>query len=75
MSKFFLTTFLLAFALFFPAFAQSGQEWRLKVSLTSLEYTRNEEAAPFLILLSEQADVNGAKLIYRDLALAGIAYI
>lgn len=60
MKKIIFTSFAFAFAFAF-SYAQSGQEWKLKVSPSLLEHTRNGASAPFLILMSEQADVNGAK--------------
>ena len=72
MRKFTLTT--LALALAFTSFSQPGQEWKLKVSPSLLEHTRDGQSSPFLILLSTQADVSGASQLHSKDAKATYVY-
>ena len=56
------------------AFNASSQEWKHKVSPSLLENTRGGEAAPFLILLTEQADVRGAAQIHSKTGKAAFVF-
>jgi serine protease AprX len=62
MNKIITTSLALAFA-FSSSFAQNGSDWQKKVSPSLLEQTRDGQAVPFLIMLTQQADVSEAKKI------------
>ncbi len=64
--------FSLAFSL--ASFAQPGQEWKAKVSASLLDHTRDGQSSPFLILLSTQADVSGARQLRSKDAKATYVY-
>ena len=66
--------FAFSLALAFNSFGQSGQEWKLKVSPSLLEHTRDGKSSPFLILLSTQADVSGARQLHSKDAKAMYVY-
>ncbi len=75
----FLAAFASAIVFFFPSAigslsAKHEQDWRLKVSPSLLEQTRNGESASFLILMSEQADVNRARQLRSKDAKAKYVY-
>lgn len=73
MKKFFYTALVLALAITFPH-ALTGQEWKAKVSASLLEHTRDGQPAPFLILLSDQADVSNASYLHTKEAKATYVY-
>ncbi|HJW29905.1 MAG TPA: S8 family serine peptidase, partial [Saprospiraceae bacterium] len=59
MKKYLIPLSFLCFAATFIS-AQNGPDWRLKVAPSLLEKTRSGETAPFLVLLSRQADMSQA---------------
>jgi serine protease AprX len=59
----FKPAFALAFAFAFFTFPLYGQDWKQKVSPSLLETTRNGQSTSFIVILSQQADVSGAKQI------------
>lgn len=54
----------LAFLFSFTASAQNGEDWKQKVAPSLLEQTRSGQSASFLILLTNQADVSGARQLH-----------
>ena len=58
----------------FSSFAQTNEDWKVKVSPSLLEHTRDGQTSPFLILLSSQADVSGAGQLHSKDAKATYVY-
>jgi serine protease AprX len=54
----------LAFLFSLSVSAQNGDAWKQKVSPSLLEQTRSGQSAPFLILLTNQADVSDARELH-----------
>lgn len=65
-----LTGLTLWVVFLFPSYSQNNPAWQQKVTSTLLDKTRDGQSVPFLVLLTEQADVSGADRLETKVAKA-----